>query len=225
MTHFIEAGADIEKWTKLIDRACQERVVLPMEEKAIDMNRRISLVTKYYLEGDPFAPNTSIDLADAVLRQFGFIEKMDRIGGLDSVSYAKGSEETASPSLTLEDRLPQLAKSIGRYHRWLNVLTVKNDLLCPTLDIDQALHTHQLLPSYYADCFVATGILSIMTTGCQAGDSEQSSIEPLSCGTIFLNSRIVLVAARPTVARHFKIQYAGFRVVWGPCQGRAPTIH
>lgn len=156
--HFVEAKGDIEKWSELIDRDCQARIVLAMEEKAIDMNRRISLVTKYYIEGDPLISNTSIDLADAVLRQFSFIDEMDQMGWLDTTSFKEGAEEMALPSLTSEERRPNLARSIVRYHRWLNVLTVKNDLLCPTLDIDLAWHTHQLLPSYYADCFVTIGM-------------------------------------------------------------------
>lgn len=166
---------DIEGLSKRIDQAVRQRSALPNERMAIDRDRRVSLLMQPYIESDAFAP-VSLNLAEAVKRQFAFVEEMRGMEWLeDEVPLAKDEKGThaatskggvASSSKDVaedsnDSQAPDyvhLARALVRYHKWLNVLAEKHELLCPTLDIDLVWHTHQLLPTYYADCFHAVGI-------------------------------------------------------------------
>ncbi|PWN32689.1 uncharacterized protein FA14DRAFT_191770 [Meira miltonrushii] len=146
-SHYKEAKGSIKAWSIIINASCKSRIVLEDEEKVVDLDRRISNLLKFYLEGDPLVPNSSIDVVDAVKRQFNFINELDIIGWLDLNQYDE-----------MDKLKSRLALSIVRYHRWLNLLERCKDLLCPTLDIDLAWHTHQLSSTYYVDCFRTVGM-------------------------------------------------------------------
>ncbi|KAK0491655.1 hypothetical protein IW261DRAFT_101854 [Armillaria novae-zelandiae] len=83
----------------------------------------------------------SLDLVGAVLRQGSFTAKMRKFGWSEPDFFARPGDEVA------------LKHCIMRYHAFLNLMLIKpKDFFVPTLDIDLAWHTHQLLPSYNNDC-------------------------------------------------------------------------
>ncbi|KAK0439257.1 uncharacterized protein EV420DRAFT_1178806 [Desarmillaria tabescens] len=83
----------------------------------------------------------SLDLVGAVLRQGSFTAKMRRFGWYEPDFFARPEDELA------------LKHCIARYHAFLDLMSSKpKEFFVPTLDIDLAWHTHQLLPSYNEDC-------------------------------------------------------------------------
>ncbi|SJL02686.1 uncharacterized protein ARMOST_06020 [Armillaria ostoyae] len=83
----------------------------------------------------------SLDLVGAVLRQGSFTAKMRKFGWSEPNFFARPGDEVA------------LKHCIARYHAFLSLMSSKpKDFFVPTLDIDLAWHTHQLLPSYNNDC-------------------------------------------------------------------------
>lgn len=132
------AGHDIHEISKLVLATTQKTinsVNTSMESLAsLNLLRRVSLMMSFYLEANAVSP-ASIDLVAAVQRQFRFIGSIDKLGWLN-------------PKVELDH-----TTSIARYHAWLNIAAKHLKMLCPTLDIDLAWHTHQLKQSYYCDCF------------------------------------------------------------------------
>lgn len=140
--HFEEAGGSLNEMATILQAHVLEREAVGNESIAIDLRRRLSLLFKFYREGDAFSP-CSLDLVEAVKRQFSFVDEMHGMGWTsNSGTFEKEGDVT-----------PSLARSIVRYHKWLNVLFIHKELLCPTLDIDLSWHTHQLSCSYQLDCF------------------------------------------------------------------------
>jgi hypothetical protein len=82
----------------------------------------------------------SIDLVSAAVRQRGFARKIT----------ANDLHELDTPE--------GLVRAITRYHKFMLLVKVKsqNSYLVPTLDIDLAWHTHQLLPRHYSDWCIQT---------------------------------------------------------------------
>lgn len=142
--HFEEARGDILQLSNIIARETLDREAVSHEKIAIDLRRRLSLLFKFYMEGNPFTV-FSVDLVDAVKRQFSFVDEMNGMGWTQ-VERIDGKSDVS-----------QLANAIVRYHKWLHVLYKKKELMCPTLDIDLAWHTHQLSALYYIDCFRVVG--------------------------------------------------------------------
>ena len=67
-----------------------------------------------------------------VIRQTSFMEKMDELGWLDPSRF-QNDDDT-------------LTRSVVRYHHFLDLIaSVAGKFAVPTLDIDPAWHTHQLL--------------------------------------------------------------------------------
>ncbi|KAH7101474.1 hypothetical protein BKA62DRAFT_177314 [Auriculariales sp. MPI-PUGE-AT-0066] len=102
--------------------------------KALSVNTITTGVTEATGPALPFG----IDLIAAVQRQGGFIEKVDRLGWtangfFDAVETANG-----------------LISGIARYHAFLDLLTAEPGIAgVPTMDIDLAWHTHQLMGETY----------------------------------------------------------------------------
>ncbi|KAH8825474.1 hypothetical protein DL96DRAFT_1608858 [Flagelloscypha sp. PMI_526] len=103
----------------------------------------VQLVLECYKSHKPF----SIDLAAAVLRQFDFTNKVNAIWPNPDRFVGDNWEE---------DR--PLIHAIARYHSFLDLMSAKQAFYVPTLDIDLAWHTHQLLAGQYGrDCFKYVG--------------------------------------------------------------------
>lgn len=74
----------------------------------------------------------SIDLTSAVIRQMGFVEKMVNFGWTEPGRF--------------EDDNDTLTRCTIRYYAFLDLMaSTPAKLVVPTLDIDLAWHTHQLL--------------------------------------------------------------------------------
>lgn len=142
--HFEQAKGDILELSHIIMMETMDREAVAHEKIAIDLRRRLSLLFKFYFEGNPFT-TFSVDLVDAVKRQFSFVDEMNGMGW------------TQMEHIDSKYDAPQLANAIIRYHKWFHVLCQKKELMCPTLDIDLAWHTHQLSALYYNDCFRVVG--------------------------------------------------------------------
>ncbi|RSH86463.1 uncharacterized protein EHS24_004719 [Apiotrichum porosum] len=85
---------------------------------------------------------TSIDLGPAIMRQAGFIASMAELGWLETARW-KNEADTA--------RFFFLQKAAARYHAFLDLMYANQyTMLSPTLDIDLAWHSHQLLAARYA---------------------------------------------------------------------------
>ncbi|KAH8823293.1 hypothetical protein DL96DRAFT_1469407 [Flagelloscypha sp. PMI_526] len=92
-----------------------------------------SRITSAYVNTTPF----SVDLVGAVLRQSSFNAKMFSLGWTHPGAF-NGDEERV------------LVHCIARYHAFLDILsTDSHGMAVPTLDIDLAWHTHQLMPTKY----------------------------------------------------------------------------
>ncbi|KAG8953977.1 hypothetical protein FRC04_000961 [Tulasnella sp. 424] len=82
----------------------------------------------------------SIDLVKAVQRQMKFVESMADIGWTQSGRFDSNSDELA------------LKRAIAGYHAFLDIMAQNPDaFLVPTLSIDLAWHTHQLLCVNYRE--------------------------------------------------------------------------
>lgn len=91
------------------------------------------MMNRYWDNFSPFA----LDLSGAVLRQGIFVAKMYKLDWLSSPVVSK-----------------TLDRFYNKYVRFLTMIRQNPDQLCvPTLDVDLAWHTHQLMPSaYYKTC-------------------------------------------------------------------------
>ncbi|KJK78130.1 hypothetical protein H634G_06302 [Metarhizium anisopliae BRIP 53293] len=95
------------------------------------------MMSRYWENFSPFA----LDLCGAVMRQGVFIDKMVKLDWLHSPS----ARET-------------MARLIDKYVKFMELMRRHpKQIAVPTLDVDLAWHTHQLIPpSYYADTTRAT---------------------------------------------------------------------
>ncbi|KAK0190298.1 hypothetical protein F5146DRAFT_1137132 [Armillaria mellea] len=112
---------------------------LSPQEWAVDIQEAVELnkIVSAYVDDKMF----SLDLVGAVVRQGSFTAKMRKFGWSEPNFFARPGDEVA------------LNHCIVRYHAFLNLMSRKpKDFFVPTLDIDLAWHTHQLLPSYNNDC-------------------------------------------------------------------------
>lgn len=103
-----------------------------------DILRRVSLLMRSYVGAHPLS-EASLDLVQAMQRQFRFIETADELGWLDMPHKAN----------------PKNAQL--RYYAWLALAWMHDEVFSPTLDIDLAWHTHQLDPAYYCNMFKMLG--------------------------------------------------------------------
>ncbi|KAH0528966.1 hypothetical protein TsFJ059_003776 [Trichoderma semiorbis] len=94
------------------------------------------MMSRYWQNFSPFG----LDLCAAVMRQGVFVEKMVKIDWLHS--------PTARDTMT---------RLIVKYDRFLQIMKKHpGKVVVPTLDIDLAWHTHQLIPSHYYYYTVST---------------------------------------------------------------------
>ncbi|KAG1808580.1 uncharacterized protein BJ212DRAFT_1381845 [Suillus subaureus] len=89
----------------------------------------------------------SLDLVGAVLRQASFVEKMDNLGWTEPGYFVNEVDTVVLQHCT------------ARYHAFLNIMAESPaSFFVPTLDIDLAWHTHQLMASRYQnDCLSLVG--------------------------------------------------------------------
>ncbi|KAH8828834.1 hypothetical protein DL96DRAFT_1595733 [Flagelloscypha sp. PMI_526] len=100
-----------------------------------DYIRLWSRMSSAYIDDRPF----SVDLTSAALRQSSFNDKMFKLGWTHPGVF-NGDEERV------------LVHCIARYHAFLDLLsTDSRGMGVPTLDIDLAWHTHQLMPTKYRE--------------------------------------------------------------------------
>ncbi|KAG6907304.1 hypothetical protein DXG01_009468 [Tephrocybe rancida] len=123
----------------------------------------------------------SVDLVGAVLRQGSFVKKMHDLQWTQPGFFDSKDDEIA------------LQHSIARYHAFLDLMSASNtSFFVPTLDIDLAWHTHQLLwQSYHNDCMNYVGryvdqlVLSYLPlTGDPASHSDDK-VEEQTLATAF----------------------------------------
>ena len=87
------------------------------------------MMSRYWDNSSPFA----LDLVGAVIRQGTFVQKMDNIDWLHSPTVMETAE-----------------RLIKKYSVFLQImLTNPRNMAVPTLDVDLAWHTHQLMPRRY----------------------------------------------------------------------------
>ncbi|OBZ73587.1 hypothetical protein A0H81_06345 [Grifola frondosa] len=102
-------------------------------QSAISARMKPKLVNRImsaYSDGRPF----SIELVGAVLRQGSFVEKMHNFRWTEQGYFDDTEDEVV------------LVHAIARYHAFLDLMACSAGmLLVPTLDIDLAWHTHQLM--------------------------------------------------------------------------------
>ncbi|KAJ3557415.1 hypothetical protein NM688_g1475 [Phlebia brevispora] len=100
--------------------------------------RRALRIVGAYTDDRPF----SIDLVGAVIRQGSFVDKMHNFGWTET-GYFDSKEDEAV-----------LVHSIARYHAFLDLMSsTPTSFFVPTLDIDLAWHTHQMMAiNYNNDC-------------------------------------------------------------------------
>ncbi|KAL0950317.1 hypothetical protein HGRIS_010292 [Hohenbuehelia grisea] len=83
----------------------------------------------------------SVDLVGAVLRQGSFTKKMHKLHWTQPEYFSSSIDAIA------------LQHAIARYHAFMDLMVVPGAFLVPTLDIDLAWHTHQLMATAYGkDC-------------------------------------------------------------------------
>ncbi|KAJ7909271.1 hypothetical protein B0H13DRAFT_1714935 [Mycena leptocephala] len=100
----------------------------------ITMAVRIGRIMSAYVDDKIF----SVELVGAVLRQGSFVAKMHGLGWTEPRIF-----DTTENGVVLE-------YAIARYHSFLNLMCFHpKSFLVPTLDIDLAWHTHQLLTTLY----------------------------------------------------------------------------
>ncbi|EPQ27358.1 uncharacterized protein PFL1_06893 [Pseudozyma flocculosa PF-1] len=122
-----------------------EPAVRPMLRSERDRQHvlaRTALIMRCYDNGSAPAFGEGLyDMCAAVKRQTAFNIDMQKLG------WSNASPELME-SKPMEDLL---ARSLVRYHRWLNLLYGVTMMLSPTLDIDLAWHTHMLNRKYRND--------------------------------------------------------------------------
>ncbi|KAG9048661.1 hypothetical protein FS837_012289 [Tulasnella sp. UAMH 9824] len=127
-----EALAEKIGWTmKSVEEYCRNGVLGKRNRPIIDTPRQLNIILAAYRHPGPF----SMDLASAVIRQMGFVEKMVGLGFTE-------------PGRWKDD--DTLTRCVVRYHHFLELMIVSSgSCVVPTLDIDLAWHTHQLLCDSY----------------------------------------------------------------------------
>ncbi|KAG8968920.1 hypothetical protein FRC05_001288 [Tulasnella sp. 425] len=113
-----------------------------MNQRWVTTPRPLNVILSAYRQPGPF----SLDLASAVLRQMNFIEKMVSLGFTEQARWE-------------EDR-DTLTRCVVRYHHFLDLMaSTPGNFVVPTLDIDLAWHTHQLLCDSYRKLKDVIGII------------------------------------------------------------------
>ncbi|KAG8933502.1 hypothetical protein FRC01_008782, partial [Tulasnella sp. 417] len=120
-------------WTmKNLEDYCRVGMMFWQNKPHISTPRALNIILSAYRQPGPF----SIDLASAVIRQMNFVDKMVHLGFTESGRW--------------EEDHDTLTRCVVRYHHFLDFMSsTTGKFAVPTLDIDLAWHTHQLLCSSY----------------------------------------------------------------------------
>ncbi|CAL1714287.1 unnamed protein product [Somion occarium] len=126
-----------EMRTKILKRTDSSISILHREVTAcIRLPRRRNRILSAYIDDLPF----SIELVSAVLRQGSFIDKMHDFAWTEPGYFDDAVDEVV------------LVHAIARYHAFLDLMSSSpTALFVPTLDIDLAWHTHQMMGGNYSD--------------------------------------------------------------------------
>ncbi|KAG8910820.1 hypothetical protein FRC01_006112, partial [Tulasnella sp. 417] len=125
-------------WTmKALEDYCRIGMLGHRKNQAwIATPRPLNIILSAYRQPGPF----SLDLASAVIRQMNFVEKMAYLGFTEQGRW--------------EEDHDTLTRCVVRYHHFLDLMSsTPGNFVVPTLDIDLAWHTHQLLCDSYRHPF------------------------------------------------------------------------
>ncbi|KAG8886309.1 hypothetical protein FRB98_001329 [Tulasnella sp. 332] len=126
-------GADLGWKIKDIERLCRKSFLARHNRPVVETPRP---------QSEPF----SMDLSSAVLRQMSFIDKMVTLGWTEHGRF--------------EEDVDTLTRCVVRYHAFLDLMASSTGkFVVPTLDIDLAWHTHQLLCDSYRKLFNIMGMV------------------------------------------------------------------
>ncbi|KAG8985449.1 hypothetical protein FRB94_004854 [Tulasnella sp. JGI-2019a] len=121
---------------KDVETVCRAGYLSQRNRPDVSTPKALNIILAAYRQPESF----SIDLASAVLRQMSFIEKMVRLGWTEEGRF--------------EEDHNTLTRCVVRYHAFLDLMiTTPGNFVVPTLDIDLAWHTHQLLCTSYRKLF------------------------------------------------------------------------
>ncbi|THG99278.1 hypothetical protein EW026_g3040 [Hermanssonia centrifuga] len=130
-------AATKEQWVKAIVKQTERsmlKVLATLNATMKSNQRRVRRMLSAYTDDRPF----SIDLVGAVIRQCSFVDKMHLFGWTEP-GYFDDKEDEAV-----------LIHAITRYHAFLDLMSSSvTSFFVPTLDIDLAWHTHQMMAETY----------------------------------------------------------------------------
>ncbi|CAL1714258.1 unnamed protein product [Somion occarium] len=126
-----------ERRIKFLERTDSSISILHHEVAAcVRIPRRRNRILSAYIDDRPF----SIELVSAVLRQGSFIDKMHDFAWTEPGYFDDAVDEVV------------LIRAIARYHAFLDLMSSSpTALFVPTLDIDLAWHTHQMMGGRYSE--------------------------------------------------------------------------
>ncbi|KAG9012494.1 hypothetical protein FRB94_005811 [Tulasnella sp. JGI-2019a] len=148
----IESGPALQKaegygmqhgWKfKDVEHLCRDGFLSKKNSAWIATPRALNIILAPYRH----AGSCSMDLPSAVLRQMSFIEKMVNLGWTEDGRF--------------EEDTNTLIRCVVRYHAFLDLMaSTSGKFIVPTLDIDLAWHTHQLLCTSYRRLHDIIGII------------------------------------------------------------------
>ncbi|KAH8103957.1 hypothetical protein BXZ70DRAFT_888620 [Cristinia sonorae] len=118
------------------DQKVKSGDILHIQHLLIPQFTRANRILSAYFDDRPF----SIDLIGAVIRQGSFIDKMHNFAWTEPTYFDDPVDEIV------------LVHSIARYHAFLDLMVSSpSSFFVPTLDIDLAWHTHQMMGKKYAN--------------------------------------------------------------------------
>ncbi|KAG8971610.1 hypothetical protein FRC05_010956 [Tulasnella sp. 425] len=120
-------------WTfQALEAYCRKGLMARRDKPHIGTPRQLNILLAPYRNPGL----ASLDLASAVIRQMGFIEKMVNLGFTEPGRWEEDNDT--------------LTRCVVRYHHFLDLMSaMPGNFVVPTLDIDLAWHTHQLLCDSY----------------------------------------------------------------------------
>ncbi|KAG9002558.1 hypothetical protein FRB93_011432 [Tulasnella sp. JGI-2019a] len=127
---------------KDVEHLCRDGFLSKKNSAWIATPRALNIILAPYRH----AGSCSMDLPSAVLRQMSFIEKMVNLGWTEDGRF--------------EEDTNTLIRCVVRYHAFLDLMaSTSGKFIVPTLDIDLAWHTHQLLCTSYRRLHDIIGII------------------------------------------------------------------
>ncbi|KAG8850375.1 hypothetical protein FRB96_000439 [Tulasnella sp. 330] len=133
-----DLGSDLGWKMKDVERLCREGYLSQRNRPDVATPRALNLILASYWHAGPF----SMDLASAG----SFIEKMVNLGWTEEGRF--------------EEDTDTLTRCVVRYHAFLDLMvSTPGKFVVPTLDIDLAWHTHQLLCSSYQKLYEIMSIV------------------------------------------------------------------